>query len=98
MVSLCRMNRIIHFLVEAVFWFQLFFSHLILGGIIAFIVYNNNAAHELPAIFILLSGFILGIVFAERIRRRWGCSRYLSRMLSTPDIQPTSDESPDQTK
>ena len=37
-------------------------------------------------------GLILGIVIAERIRRKYGCSRYLSRIISTPDIWPTDDE------
>jgi hypothetical protein len=34
-------------------------------------------------------GVIIGIIFAERVRRKYGCTQYMPRLISTSDISPT---------
>ena len=86
------MRKIFEFFIEGVFWLQIFLCPLLVGGIIAFLIYNGNSDLLVLSLFFIAIGFILGIVIAERIRRKYGCSRYLSRIISTPDIWPTDDE------
>jgi len=52
---------------------------------------------EWLSIIIVSLGFVIGIVFAERVRRKYGCTRFMSRMISTPDISSTDtyDKKPD---
>lgn len=92
------MRKAFEFFIEGIFWLQIFLCPMLVGGIIAFLIYNSNPALLVLSIFFLALGFILGIVIAERIRRKHGCSRYLSRIISTPDIWPVDDEPTDKSK
>ena len=53
-------------------------------------VYNSNKS---LSIFILIIGGIAGIIFAEYVRRKYGCSNYFSRLISTPDEEEIDDDS-----
>jgi hypothetical protein len=92
------MLRVLNFFIESVFWLQIFFCPLLVGGGIAFVIYYNRQALLPLSIFFVLVGFVFGIVLAERIRKKYGCSRYLSRIFATPDIWPVDDEPLDRTK
>ena len=83
------MNRIFHIMVELVFWLAIFSSPLFIGFAVAFIIYLNNPKLEWLAIVFACFGLVIGILVAERIRRKYGCTRYMSRLLSTPDSSPT---------
>jgi hypothetical protein len=60
-----------------------------MGAGVAFIIYISAPNLAWLSIIIIGLGFIVGIVFAERVRRKYGCTRYMSRLISTPDICPT---------
>ena len=86
------MRRVFEFFIESIFWLQIFLCPLLAGFGAAFLVYNYRPALLPLSIFFVLTGFVFGIVLAERIRKKYGCSRYLSRIFATPDIWPVDDE------
>jgi hypothetical protein len=46
------------------------------------------------SIVIIAISAIIGVWYAERVRRKHGTSRYASRIIATPDIWP--DEYPEE--
>lgn len=83
------MNRIFHVVIEVIFWIAIFGSPMLGGISIAFLIflYSPDMAW-LSFVFVSL-GFIVGIIFAERVRRKYGCTLFMSRLIATPDIWPT---------
>jgi uncharacterized membrane protein YfcA len=86
------MSRILAFFIESIFWLQIFLCPVIISAGIGFLIISNWQDLLPLAAFILLIGIVAGILIAERIRKKYGCSRYLSRIISTPDIWPIDDE------
>jgi len=71
--------RLIEVIVEVLFWLAIFISPTIIGlisGLIVFLATNNIALTAIP----VLIGLLLGILLAERIRRKYGCSNFISRL------------------
>jgi hypothetical protein len=83
------MNKTFHGVIEIIFWVAIFCSPLLVGIAIAFVIYINSPKLEWLSIIIVSLGFVIGIVFAERVRRKYGCTRFMSRLIATPDICPT---------
>ena len=80
------------FFVEAIFWVQIFLAPLLAGCLMAVLIYLGNSRLLPLAVLFIVLGFVAGIVIAERIKKKYGCSRYLSRIISTPDIWLVDDE------
>jgi hypothetical protein len=83
------MNKIFRSVIEIIFWVAIFSSPLLIGIAIAFVIYLNVPKMEWLSIAIASLGTLIGILFAERVRRKYGCTRYMSRLIATPDIWPT---------
>lgn len=88
------MKKILSFFIESISWLQLFISPVLIGGLIALFIYIGNQHLGWLSVTILVISFIIGVVFAERVRRKHGSSRFASKILSTPDIWP--DEYPEE--
>ena len=88
------MKKIFSILIETVFWIQFFITPLGIGGLIAVFIYISNQKLLWLSIAITVISAILGVVYAERVRRKKGTSRYASRIIGTPDIWP--DEYPEE--
>jgi hypothetical protein len=84
------MNKIFHIVVEIIFWLAIFCSPLLISLAIAFLIYINSPKLEWLSIIISSIGLVSGVLFAERIRRKYGCTRYMSRLISTSDLWPTN--------
>ncbi|MFN8396372.1 MAG: hypothetical protein U0176_17235 [Bacteroidia bacterium] len=78
------MYRILSFLVEAVYWFGIFLSPTGLIAILAGILYGYAHFPEWVAWTVAGTGPVVGVIFAERVRRKYGCSTYWSRIESPP--------------
>lgn len=74
------MEKIFNVIVEIVYWFLFFLSPFIVFVIIAGIVYLNNPNNHWLPIGLLILGIILGILLAERIRRKYGTSAYMAML------------------
>jgi len=79
------MNKLFHGFVEIIFWLAIFSSPVLIGAVIAFIIYLNAPKFEWLSITIAGLGVIIGILVAERIRRKYGCTEFMSRLISTSD-------------
>ena len=90
------MKKILSFIVELVFWLQIFITPVAIGGVVALFIYVRNERLLWLSMIIAAIAVVIGIVYAERVRRKHGTSRYVSKILATPDIWP--DEYPGETK
>ncbi len=88
------MKKVLSFFIESVFWIQLFFAPVGIGGLIALFIYIGNQKLLWLSITIAAASIVIGIVYAERVRRKHGTSRYASKIIGTPDIWP--DEYPEE--
>ena len=90
------MKKVLSGLIESIFWIQFFITPLGIGALIAIFIYISNEKLLWLSIAITIISAILGIIYAERVRRKKGTSRYASRIIGTPDIWP--DEYPEEIK
>lgn len=75
------MERLGQFFVEGCFWILIWLSPALLFSALALVVYVRDEAMSWLVIALLIVGAIAGALLAERIRRRHGCSNYMSRLL-----------------
>ena len=90
------MRKLFAILVETVFWLQFFLAPVGLGGLIAVAIYISNQDLLWLSMVIMIISVIVGVLYAERIRKKRGTSRYAAKILATPDIWP--DEYPEENK
>ena len=88
------MKKILSFIIESVFWVQLFIAPIVIGGLIALFIYIENHKLLWLSITVAVASVVVGLVYAERVRRKQGTSRYASKIIGTPDIWP--DEYPEE--
>src|SRR5690606_3291564 len=77
------MRKLFHIFVESIFWLQLFLVPVLAGGVIAVVIFISNENLLWLSIAIAAISIIVGVIYAERIRRKHGTSRYLARIMST---------------
>ncbi|MES1222370.1 MAG: hypothetical protein ABUT20_43150 [Bacteroidota bacterium] len=88
------MRKIFDVIIEIIFWIAIWASPSLVSFAIGVLIYIKNENLLWLSIIILSIGFILGIFFAERIRKKYGCTRYMAKILATPDFWP--DETPEE--
>ena len=86
------MRKLFHIFVESIFWLQLFLLPVLIGGVIAVVIFIRNENLVWLSIAIAAISIILGVIYAERIRRKHGTSRYLARIMSTGDEEKVRSE------
>jgi hypothetical protein len=74
------MSKFFQTLFEIICWILIFISPLLILFIIAAIIYFNNTANQWLPITIISIGVILGILFAERIRRKYGTTNFMGSL------------------
>jgi hypothetical protein len=74
--------------IEIYYWFRIFISPVLASAIMAAIIYFTNSHNYGISIAVLVVGTIIGIVWAERIRKKYGCSAYFGKLLATPEFNP----------
>lgn len=88
------MKKVLSFIIESIFWLQIFFAPVGIGGLIALFIYIGNQKLLWLSITIAAASIVIGVIYAERVRRKHGTSRYASKIIGTPDIWP--DEYPEE--
>lgn len=88
------MKKIITILIESIFWIQFFITPFGIGALIAIFIYISNEKLLWISIVLAAISAVFGVVYAEKVRRKKGTSRYASRIIGTPDIWP--DEYPEE--
>jgi len=74
------MRKVFKTFIELIFWLAIFASPFLLSLAIAAIVYFSNQKLFWLSIFISSTGFLMGIFIAEKIRRKQGCSNFISEL------------------
>ena len=75
------MKKVFDLLIESIFWLAIFASPFLVSFAIGTIIYISNESLLWLSIAILVIGFIAGIFFAEKIRRKHGCENYISKLF-----------------
>ncbi len=78
-------------LIEGVCWIQLMMTPVLLAGLGLFVFFMIKHITQIDTtlkfvIPILLIALILGVYWAERIRKSTGCVNFMGRLLGTPEI------------
>lgn len=86
------MRKVFSFFIESMYWLQIFFSPVLIGGVIALVIYIRNKNLLWLSVIIGLISVITGIVFAEKVRRKHGTSKYMSRIIGSDDVDNPSQQ------
>lgn len=80
------MFTLLSILIEVIFWILLFLCPFLIFGIISSIIYFKFD-NMILAVIIGNIGILSGIIFAEKIRRKYGTSNFFGRLLRTPELE-----------
>ena len=78
--------KLFMFFINSIFWAWLF---IIPTGLLSFFglwLYLNDESNLPWLIFLSVIGIVLGIIIAEKVRKRYGLSRFFSRLSSSDDV------------
>lgn len=75
-------------------WLKIVFSPLAIGVIIGFLVYNYfpGKIGTISGIGIALVGLLLGILWAERIRKKYGSMNFLGKVNGSPELDKPDEK------
>ncbi len=68
------MKKVFDILTELIFWIAIFASSFLLGVGIGTLIYISDESLSWLSIIIVAIGFLTGLFFAERIRKKYDCS------------------------
>lgn len=73
---------------EIMGWLQIVASPLLIGAILGFLLYVSIPGQNALIIGLapLLLGLIVGVIWANRVSKKDGASRYMSRAMSSPEF------------
>jgi hypothetical protein len=71
--------RFLEILVEALSWLAIFIAPTMIGLVIGVYLYFKTGNYTLTLIPAVI-GVVTGVLFAERIRRKYGCSNFFGRL------------------
>lgn len=72
--------------IEIFYWILIALCPILIGGILGALVYAY--VYTSTILFFVFQGFgvLLGIILAEYIRRKYGCSTFYAKLMHTPDL------------
>jgi hypothetical protein len=76
------MNR----LLELIYWIKIFLSPFLILVAIGWVVYVYDQNFLWISVLLGITGTILGVFWAERVRRRTGTAQYMAKIYHTDDI------------
>jgi len=82
------MFKVFAFIIEGIGWLQIVAGPFILGLGLGFWVYSSleNTTGIILAIVIASLGLCIGILWATRVWKKTGTTKFLSRISETPDL------------
>ncbi len=87
-------------LTEIFGWIQIMFSltliGLILGGL--YYLYSPDTTGKIVGSTIVLVGLSLGIIWAIRVKKKYGTIWFVSRIMATPELDTKKDLTEDEKK
>lgn len=75
------------FFIEIFYWCLIALCPILIITIINMLIYNYICISFTLLVIVEIIGVILGIILAEYIRRKYGCSVFYSKLMNTPDLE-----------
>ena len=87
-------RSLFEFFTEMIGWIQIVASPFLIGSIIGAIVYfpNPDTTKLIIAIIIAATGLFIGIIWATRVWRKKGTIHFMSRLMSTPELDNKDED------
>lgn len=82
------MPKLFDAFVESMYWLKNFLSPVLVGAFIGLIIYIKNEDLLWLSIVIASIGLIAGVLFAERIRKKYGSSGFMSKLFGSSNVFP----------
>jgi hypothetical protein len=79
--------KLFFYFINGIYWLWLCLAPALPLGLIGFWLYSKNDENLPYFILLVLIGVVFGIVWAERVRRTKGTSRYFARILGSDDSE-----------
>jgi F0F1-type ATP synthase assembly protein I len=81
-------------ILKILFWLRIFISPLLFGVILGLVsyAYLDTPFGQVVGILFIIIGLILGVIFAEKARKKHGTLIFMSKVSSTT-LNSTKDES-----
>jgi len=78
--------KFLMFFINALLWLQVFIVPTAIFSFGAFLLYNKSVENLPYTIFLSIIGIALGVLLAERIRKKYGLVQFFSRLIATPEL------------
>jgi hypothetical protein len=79
--------KFIRFLVEALFWILLFFCPVFASVFMGLGIASVTGDLKQAVLIALPFGAVGGVILAEYIRRKYGCSNFYGRLARMPELE-----------
>lgn len=76
-------------IVELINWLKIFLSPVVISLFLAFLVLRygiDNYRTQFFAAFIIVAGIVVGVYFAEKMRKKYGAEKFMSKIYASPDL------------
>lgn len=88
------MFKILETIPKVIAWLQIAVAPLIVGGVAGFFIYAyypNNLGVSM-AVLTTVIGLVLGILWANRVRKKRGTVEHMSRVIATPELDHQAED------
>jgi len=78
---------------DIIAWIKIFLSPFIIGLVLASVIWFSNDSNliKMASLGVAGLGIILGIIFAEKIRKKTGTQEFVSRIYRTPELEKNQE-------
>jgi membrane protein YdbS with pleckstrin-like domain len=75
-------------IIELINWIKIFLSPFIISVVAAILLFlsSENYWLQVLSVIIIILGIILGVYFAEKIRKKQGTERFMAKIYESPDL------------
>ncbi len=88
------MTKLLAVLIEIINWLRIALSPTIIGGIVGSVFYYffQNQIGQILWMMSAISGCVIGIIWASRIWKKQGTTTFMSKIISSPDLDKINME------
>ena len=84
--------KIFMFFINAIYWLWLVIVPTSVLGLVGFVLYQKDKENLPYSILLTLIGLVLGVRWAERVRKKHGLSFYFAQVMATPDLDKKNED------
>jgi MFS family permease len=87
------MFKLFEAVAEFFYWLGIFISPFLASLLVAYVLHYSLGWPSFISVLVLIAGTAAGILLAEYIRKKYGCSNFWARLGGTTDIPDRDDKS-----